>query len=157
MREILYRGFHPCYNGTETISVNGKKIEGEWVFGYPFQRQILAEPPKIMIATGNISTGYDGALYNCEYVFPQTVGQYTGLTDKNGKKIFEGCILKFSYNESDKNPEFYSVEWKDDRGCYGYAETADKMIEIDCLHCEVVGNIHDNPELLGRDNNAEQR
>lgn len=35
MREILFRGFHPDENGTTTITLNGKKIKGEWVFGYP--------------------------------------------------------------------------------------------------------------------------
>ena len=78
----------------------------------------------------------------------KTVGQYTGLTDKNGAKIFEGDVVKFSYNENDKDPKFYSIEWKSDRACFGYGETADKMLEVDALHCEVIGNIHDNPELL---------
>ena len=39
-------------------------------------------------------------------------------------------------------------EWKTDRVGYGYAENSDRMLEQDGGHCEVIGNIHDNPELL---------
>ena len=74
-------------------------------------------------------------------VIPETIGQYTGLTDKNGKKIFEGDIVAFGEYR-------YTVEWKQDRIGYGYTETADRMLECDGEHCEVIGNIHDNPELL---------
>lgn len=79
--------------------------------------------------------------HNKHIVRPETVGQYTGLTDKNGKKIFEGDIVKFGEYT-------YYVEWKQDRCGFGYGGRADRMLEIDGKHCEVVGNIHDNPELL---------
>lgn len=119
MREILFRG---------------KAIDGNWYYGVPL---VFTEDYVCMTAPHT---------YN-KTVIPETIGQYV-CTDKNGTKIFEGDILKFTYNEEDENPVFYSVEWKNDRACFGYAETEDKMLEVDALHCEVIGNIHDNPELL---------
>ena len=121
MREILFRG---------------KRVDnGEWVQGDLYHRN-----EEVLI--NNFHEGFNLA------IIPETIGQYTGLTDKNGTKIFEGDILKFTHNKEDENPVIYSIEWKNDRGCYGYAETEYKLIEIDVLHCEVIGNIHDNPELL---------
>ncbi len=78
-------------------------------------------------------------------IIPETLGQYTGLTDKNGKKIFEGDIVALGEYR-------YTVEWKEDRLGYGYFETADRMLQCDGGHCEIIGNIHDNPELLGGEN-----
>ena len=130
MREILFRG---------KLKVdNGEHKKGDWVFG-----------DLVRIKDGEKTSTM---IYGFGEVDPSTVGQYTDLTDKNGKKIFEGDIVKFSYDENDENPTFCSIEWKSDRACFGYLETADKMIEVDSLHCEVIGNIHDNPELLGGGN-----
>lgn len=85
------------------------------------------------------------------YVNDDTVGQYTGLTDKNGKKIFEGDIVKYTDKDQDKST--HKVFWSDTRlafyACYtrypelyGYASNFNKD------DIEVIGNIHDNPELL---------
>lgn len=120
MREILFRG---------------KAIDGSWYYGVPL---VFTEDCVCMAAPHTYS----------KKVEANTIGQFTGLTDKNGTKIFEGDIVKFFYDENDEIPTFYSIEWKSDRACFGYAETADKMLEVDTLHCEVIGNIHDNSELL---------
>lgn len=93
----------------------------------------------------------------CEYgmfsVNPDTVGQYTGLTDKNGTKIFEGDIVKIpeDYDEySMCAGEIYEVYFKDgafrmkpkyDKHCRGYYVEYDKEFEV-------IGNIYDNPKLL---------
>jgi hypothetical protein len=115
MREILFRG---------------KTNNGEWEYGVPVFSGLNNELAFIKQMHS----------YNHQ-VIPETVGQYTGLNDKNGTKIFEGDIVAFGEYQ-------YTVEWKEDRLGYGYAETADRMLECDGRHCEVIGNIHDNPELL---------
>ena len=142
MREILFRG--------------KKIINGEWIYGYYFQKQnVYAEdgnPIKHCIS--------DLPPFGAE-IIPETVGQFTGLTDKNGKKIFEGDIIKtqpfrdkpHSLHAKTKRHigviEYYSgrqgAEWRvdiDDRGKY----TCCAFSEF--FECEIIGNIHDNPELL---------
>jgi hypothetical protein len=74
-------------------------------------------------------------------VIPETVGQFIGLLDKNGKKIFEGDIVRI---EDFANAV---VKWREDIACWtlqGYiiGNTWDSSM------LEVIGNIHDNPELL---------
>lgn len=84
-------------------------------------------------------------------VRPETVGQYTGLTDKNGKKIFEGDILSFS-------DRLVYVHWHDYCGCWdcSYLKSVNGKATLHedrspnkwRYNAEVIGNIHDNPELL---------
>lgn len=84
-------------------------------------------------------------------VDPSTIGEYTGLRDKNGKRIFEGDILRLAYHpEKD-----VIIEWHDGRfnfrkrnqpKDYGYESLCCVQNAVDRL--KVIGNIHDNPELL---------
>ncbi|MBR1724029.1 MAG: hypothetical protein IJ723_03300, partial [Ruminococcus sp.] len=79
---------------------------------------------------------------NGGWVIPETVGEYTGLTDKNGVKIFEGDICHFY------GGDYYSGGWEVNRvrtieinaECLWYLENAE--------YIKIIGNIHDNPELL---------
>ena len=136
MREILFRG---------------KRIDnGEWIEGYLYR---LSEKlnPFIMIKNKG------GMAFE---VIPETVGQYTGLTDKNGTKIFEGdyivCSQAIEGNFIDEHIEMGYVEMK--HGAFGlhrkqgyYRPFKDWLEDYEY---EVVGNIHDNPVLLGGESDA---
>ena len=79
------------------------------------------------------------------HVIKETVGQFTGLLDKNGKKIFEGDVLKIESWSS-----LWFVIFDDKKGhftCKGLKSDL-KMDYIPYYHSEIIGNVHDNPELL---------
>lgn len=103
------------------------------------------------------------AIYHCfefkddemELVYINTVGQYTGLTDKNGKKIFEGDIVAYCTNTNRAtNKELHEVvfETRGESGYFGIKisniETWGFCPEVPAKLMEVIGNIYDNPELL---------
>lgn len=144
MREILFRG---------------KDIAGNWHYGVPL---VFTEDYVCITAPHT---------YN-KKVEANTTGQYTGLTDKNGKKIFEGDIVKAMYhikenkdyvlgtvvfeNGTFKLSVFGSVKKGDFSFIYSTFDTDKKSskyaIENNFIfrdyYLEVIGNIHDNPELL---------
>ena len=126
MREILFRG---------------KRLDnGEWVEG-----NALIPHPSFGGETVIITQ--DAPFHSLVYtVNPETVGQFTGLTDKNGKKIFDGDIVDaldiFGY------PDGYGiVNWNETFNGWYMGKSSMYCNRI-CTY-EVVGNIHDNPELLG--------
>ena len=129
MREILFRG---------------KQVDnGEWVEGWLCSSTFLNNTITTILVPCEIF-GFDMVA-----VDPKTVGQFTGLTDKNGKKIFEGDIVKdvdtdINYQVIYEKNSFIRVD--NQRFFYW-------NFDLTCL--EVIGNIHDNPELLkGGDENA---
>ena len=132
MREILFRG---------------KRVDnGEWVEGYLVKlgRESFSDHERYGICKKAIPIGGSGVCYNIKIdeVIPETVGQYTGLCDKNGNKIFEGDIVKVCGMNIDM-VEFSCGCFVLKRQVYGCEFTHQCFYTI-----EVIGNIHDNPELL---------
>jgi uncharacterized phage protein (TIGR01671 family) len=136
MREILFRG--KC---NETCKYNGQWIEG-------FYGEDDGKP--------NIAHSTDRGLigYFCE---PDSIGQYTGLTDKNGKKIFENDICRFDNGEEFKDKDRFSnyvVQWDSVNTRYVVVDVWDCEDILDDFFSRnaiIIGNIHDNPDLMGVD------
>lgn len=129
MREILFRG--------------KRTDNGEWVYGD------LLHPDDC--GNGYAIEDFTKEKNNCFDVIPDTIGQYTGLTDKNGKKIFEGDILRINYYPKDD----VIIEWHD--GAFRFKKAKfPRAYEYEHLcvnqqsvrYRRIIGNIHDNPELL---------
>ena len=112
------------------ILFRGKRVDnGEWTEGYFFKSW-----DKVFLLWG--MTG-DGP--NMEEVKPETVGQFTGLCDKNGKKIFEGDIV-----ESPNGTQGF-IEWQNAE-CAFLVNIGDDWQTMDDCPYEVIGNIYDNME-----------
>ena len=135
MREILFRA---------------KRLDnGEWIYG-----DLLTPTDIIDIWEISENTGM-GDRYEID---PETVGQYTGLKDKNGNKILEGDIVQYQ-PEYATEPIHSVVEYCADKFNYPAFDLKNHDYEangLQCAHeegvgCEVIGNIHDNSALLGDD------
>lgn len=126
MREILFRG---------------KRVDnGEWVYGNLNYGTIEIKSIKDSYYISDFDVNpWDKKFY---LVIPESVGQYTGLTDKNGKKIFEGDIVS--------TPRYNGVVVYG-TGCY-CIEHGNNSPAIDIVMNDfdvyIIGNIYDNPELL---------
>ena len=142
MREILFRG--------------KRENNGEWVEGDLLHNDNTNYPMTLigsLILSRNKYTDeicIDG--YGLIEVDPETVCQYTGLKDKNGKKIFEGdifCITDDLFWKGKTGMVALNHDWNCGccNGVYGYFTVGDLDL-AECDEAEVIGNIFDNPELL---------
>lgn len=129
MREILFRG---------------KRVDNdEWVQGYIVKMWGVLH----IIDKDDENTAYE--------IKPETIGQFTGLTDKNGKRIFEGDIV--NYKDCPAS-DYYRETIIVNRGVIEFSDGAfyvteretvemDDLIYNGTMNCEVIGNIYDNPNL----------
>lgn len=140
MREILFRG--------------KRKDSGEWVFGCYYKQSEFYndEVDDHIIITSHEDLSFDQALEYCD-VQAETVGQFTGLTDKNGTKIFEGDLI----SDGGMNGIPRVVRWIESsalfkcplvRKHWAYDYNDVPLWSMQSEKTEVIGNIHDNPELL---------
>ena len=146
MREILFRG--------------KREDNGEWAYGCYVEAEKLDKSGTEYFI---IEKDADG---NSHMIIPETLGQWTGSKDKNGKRIFEGDILRGYcypfYDELNDTFNYYAIaKWFEPafglltikapnatvRGIS--AGNVDDMSDFDSDEWEIIGNIHDNPELLG--------
>ena len=154
MREVLFRG--------------KRTDNGTWTCGYLF---CIWERTYLCWGTTN-------DVPNMKEVLPETIGQYTGLTDRNGKKIFEGDIVRYNtfddfdcqsvvkfgeYNQDGSAGEysaskcigfyvdvdnFTCPDWCEyGSNCFSNYLKQQNILEV-AQYCEIIGNIHDNPELM---------
>lgn len=161
MREILFRG---------------KRVDnGEWVVGSLIKDVFyhVGDPNSIPYILSVEGIEYDcwedfddeHGLYE---VIPETVREYTGLKDKKGNKIFEGDILRsdnYPFNFDGFDNYYAKVVWFSDSPAFGIVTcknpkssvnglsdgNTDFIEENELSSFEIIGNIHDNPELLGED------
>ena len=128
-REILFRG-KPKENSS---------YEQEWVYGVPVPVEHNTYP------TGRID------LVKSVKIKPETLGEYTGLKDRNGNRIFEGDILSghlddlFPENETRLTVVWHETGWFGwNHGCHAFDDFENQFSR----QFEIIGNIHDNPELI---------
>lgn len=129
MRDILFRA---------------KRIDNdEWTYGYYIKTHDYLDNREIHLIVGIDSTSFPAnEITDVNEVNLETLGQYTGFTDKNGVKVFEGDICHFYGGEC------YNGFWEANHvckikicaGCLHYLENAEFV--------EVIGNVYDNSELL---------
>ncbi|MBW4895358.1 YopX family protein [Prevotella melaninogenica] len=121
-REILYRGIN---------------FQKEWVYGDLFHSYANDDIAIAYYREGSKTPTFDA-------IFPESFGQYTGLTDKNGVKIFEGDIISLG----DPNIKYITM-WRNDGFCAKQIGASSYIgLTYWASDIEVLGNVIDNPELI---------
>ena len=131
MREILFRG--------------KRADNGQWVYGF-YTHELQGGH----FISADEGAWYDGPMLSYVEVIPETVGQYTGLDDKNGVKVFEGDVVRYLNSiESGNGVVIFDAcaflfNWID-------IDEIDSLLRyFQCSkELEVIGNVHDNPEAMG--------
>ena len=130
-----------------------RKDNGEWVEGF-----LVGLEKYTYICTGKLDITKGFPMFEQYEVFPESVGMFTGITDKNNKKIFEDDLHKIvTKNKKEalfrvRHGRYY--DYQSEQGLYGWyflnVKTGDcnSFYGTEASYANVIGNVHDNPELL---------
>ena len=114
------------------IKFRGKRLDnGDWVYGY-----LVVINERSYIFNDDVRKNVD----------PATVAQYTGLKDKNGKEIYEGDILDVNFLSHKTKVKYVMDSFM--ACCKNYPN---EYLYHVCSECQVIGNLHDNLELMQED------
>lgn len=134
MREIIFRG---------------RRVDnGEWAYGYLVEATNVITDKKETFIFEQDATYFTHGEFACSFeVKPETVGQYTGVIDKNGKKVFEGDVVEYAGSCGE-------IVFVERRGAFMsrerdmYCEWLSNLPQYGTGIVEIIGNIYDNKEIL---------
>lgn len=140
-----------CINVREYKFRGKRKDNGEWVYGVPVETSISGV---YMVSSKAQTKGGRGGVVIRDVVVqhevdPATVGQYTGLKDKHWREIYEGDILRYLKVAGHTSTGIVKYITEFARWEYWHTQQNEGFpVLSDCDNMDVIGNIHDNPELL---------